>query len=123
MVDAKIIAGLAGFLGLVSAPAWLGRGSGKPPELAKPHGAQCVEPVAVMRATHMELLDRWRNGVVRRGERTYVASDGRLYAVSLTGTCLGCHGDAADFCDRCHHYAGVEASCWDCHQKHKGIGP
>ena len=114
MVDAKIIAGLLAFGGVVSAPAWLSRGGG-PPALAKPAGAQCVEPLATMRATHMELLDRWRNAAVRRGEREYISSDGRVYRISLTGTCIKCHGAAADFCDRCHRYSGVEAGCWDCH--------
>ncbi len=34
----------------------------------------------------------------------------------LTGTCLtGCHTNKADFCDRCHNYAGVSVYCWECH--------
>ncbi len=117
MIDAKIIAGLAVFTGLATGPVWYGRKTA-PPELAKAQG-QCVEPVAFMRAQHMQLLDRWRNAVVRNGEPVYVASDGRHHDMSLTGTCLKCHGEAEQFCNRCHEYAGVEAFCWDCHQQHQ----
>jgi [DsrC]-trisulfide reductase subunit J len=118
VVDPRIIGGLvlAGAVG--TSPAWVGlaRGKGEPPRLQLPQG-QCVEPVSFMRARHMELLDQWRNKVVREGERVYVASDGRSHTMSLTGTCLGCHGDAGEFCNRCHQYAGVEAPCWDCHRQ------
>jgi hypothetical protein len=119
MFDAgKIVAGLGVFLGLVTAPAWLGHGKGAPPELPRPAGEkQCIEPTAFMRARHMELLDQWRDAVVRRGERIYVSTDGRRHDISLTGTCLRCHEDQEKFCNRCHAYAGVEAFCWDCHQK------
>jgi hypothetical protein len=122
MFDAgKVVAGLVVFGALVTGPIWagLGRGKGAPPELAKPVGGekQCVEPVAFMRARHMELLDGWRDAVVRRDEHVYVASDGRRHDISLTKTCLRCHADTDKFCNRCHQYAGVEAFCWDCHQQ------
>jgi hypothetical protein len=118
----KIALGLGLFGLLVTAPVWvgLGRGSGAPPELQRPATAkQCVEPTAFMRARHMELLDSWRNSVVRDAERVYVAADGQRHAMSLTGTCLRCHEEPDKFCDRCHAYAGVEAFCWDCHQKRR----
>jgi hypothetical protein len=35
--------------------------------------------------------------------------------ISLTGTCLGCHGAKRDFCDRCHEYASVQITCFGCH--------
>ena len=45
-----------------------------------------------MRAHHMELLDQWRNAVVREGKKTYVSrTSGASYEMSLTKTCLGCH--------------------------------
>lgn len=116
MVDPRIIGGLALFGALTSAPLWYGRGA--PPSLPKAKG-QCVESVEFMRARHMELLDRWRNAVVRDGERTYVASDGRTHRMSLTGTCLGCHGEAAQFCTECHKSASVEVTCWDCHKQQR----
>jgi len=116
----KVVLGLAAFLGLVTSPAWvrLGRGGGEPPALEKPAGEkQCIEPTAFMRARHMQLLDEWRDTVVRGGARVYLASDGKRHDMSLTGTCLRCHADPEKFCIRCHAYAGVEAYCWDCHQK------
>jgi len=121
MFDAgKIVAGLGVFGALVTGPVWygLGRGGGQPPELAKPADAkQCIEPKAFMRARHMELLNGWRDGVVRRADRVYVATDGQRHPVSLTGTCLRCHAEPDKFCNKCHAYAGVEVLCWDCHQQ------
>jgi hypothetical protein len=118
----KIVLGLGVFAGLVTAPVWyaVGRGKGEPPELEKPADAkECIEPTSTMRARHMELLDAWRDAVVRRGQKVYVASDGKHHDMSLTGTCLRCHADPKKFCIRCHEYAGVEAFCWDCHQQRK----
>jgi hypothetical protein len=63
----------------------------------------------------MDLLMDWRDEVVRRGNRNFVAFNGRTYTISLTGTCMGCHSSKANFCDRCHDYAGVKPYCWDCH--------
>jgi hypothetical protein len=68
-----------------------------------------------MRATHMEMLDEWRDRVVREGERMYQASDGKSYEMSLTHTCLECHSNKAEFCDACHNYTAVTPYCWDCH--------
>jgi hypothetical protein len=117
----KIFLGLGVFAGLVTGPVWYGIGKkGAPPELQKPTDAkQCIEPTAFMRARHMELLDAWRDAVVRQGDHDYVASDGQHHVISLTGTCLRCHAEPDKFCDRCHAYAAVEAFCWDCHQKKK----
>jgi hypothetical protein len=47
--------------------------------------------------------------------RTFTAFDGKSYTMALTQTCLKCHASKADFCDRCHNYAGVAPYCWDCH--------
>ena len=67
-----------------------------------------------MRADHMQLLVAWRDESVRQAQTTYVASDGKKYDISLTGTCLKCHSKEK-FCDRCHSYAGVQPNCWSCH--------
>ncbi|UCF36274.1 MAG: sulfate reduction electron transfer complex DsrMKJOP subunit DsrJ [Acidobacteriota bacterium] len=115
----KIILGLVGFLVLCTSPFWYQvlSSDGLPaPELKLPVGEQgCVESKEYMRALHMDLLNRWRDAVVRDGERIYVSTSGREYQMSLTGTCLGCHTSRADFCDQCHTYVGSENYCWSCH--------
>ena len=115
----KILAGIVIFLGLVLVPLWWSLATGaevRAPELVLPQGQPgCVLPAAEMRASHMELLNDWRDLAVRQGDRIMNTSDGRTYTRSLTGTCLGCHTDKAKFCDRCHDYAAVTPYCWDCH--------
>ena len=134
-----IIAGLLIFLTVATFPVWYNvsaRTDPAAPALARPSVAgallaarqppressitgtslpTCVEPRDVMRTSHMRLLATWREDVVRRSERTFVASDGRHYEKSLTGTCLACHDRKTEFCDRCHNYAGVSPRCGDCH--------
>jgi hypothetical protein len=115
----KILAGLAVFLVLVTAPMWWNLATGvdiQAPELELPQAQPgCVLPVGEMRASHMELLNDWRDLVVRDGERVMTTWDGRETRRSLTKTCLGCHTDKEKFCDRCHGYVGVAPYCWDCH--------
>src|SRR5512137_3225131 len=114
-----ILAGLAAALVVLTWPVWRAAASAPapPPVLARPAGAvRCVAPVAEMRASHMTLLLSWRDRVVRDGVRRYTDADGREVTMSLTKTCLGaCHTDKAAFCDRCHAYAGVAPTCWNCH--------
>ena len=115
----KIYAGLAAFVVLVGFPVWhalASAESGARPELELPAGeTQCIEETAYMTANHMNLLNGWRNAVVREGARDYVATSGESYVMSLTATCLGCHSDVETFCTRCHDYANVAPKCWDCH--------
>ncbi len=127
MHDRGLIFGaLAVFVGLVTSPIWIDVAGGTrpaPPELKRPVGEKhCVAPVEYMRTSHMELLTAWREEVVRSGERKFVSYDGRTYDKSLTQTCLQCHGAKADFCDRCHDYAGVKPYCWECHTDKAGQG-
>ncbi|HOV91019.1 MAG TPA: sulfate reduction electron transfer complex DsrMKJOP subunit DsrJ [Syntrophorhabdaceae bacterium] len=75
---------------------------------------ECVENVIYMRKKHNVILERWRDASVREGAKKYVSING-IYKISLTGTCLGCHANKAEFCDRCHDYVGVKPKCWDCH--------
>ncbi|MCX6551993.1 MAG: sulfate reduction electron transfer complex DsrMKJOP subunit DsrJ [Acidobacteria bacterium] len=114
-----ILGAFAVVLVLVTWPAWRAVASAPPrrPDLPRPAGATaCVAPVEFMRASHMTLLVQWRDRVVRDGVRTYVDSDGRVVTMSLSGTCIGaCHTDKTKFCDRCHDYAGVTPTCWNCH--------
>ena len=118
----KVITGLAIFLVLVTAPIWLGAFDGtkaQAPQLTvMPPGVEaraCVEDTGYMRREHMELLNDWRDDVVRRGDRIHVAPDGTKYIKSLSRTCLGCHQDVENFCYKCHDYTGVKPYCWNCH--------
>ena len=116
----KILAGLVVFIAVVTFPFWFNMGKAAPaPELeltAKAKAAKtCVMPTEYMTAEHMQLLDVWRHNVVRSGERMFVNPDGKLYNMSLSNTCLDCHANKAQFCDRCHDYASVRPYCWDCH--------
>ena len=115
----KILAGLFIFLAVVTMPMWYHVVTGTetaPPELARPKDAeQCVAPTEYMRAMHMDLLNQWRDDVVRRADRVHVGIDGKEYDKSLTNTCLSCHTNRAEFCNRCHDYAGVTPYCWECH--------
>ena len=53
-----------------------------------------------MRAEHMQLLDLWRESVVRQTDRVYTNPKGKQFVMSLSNTCLDCHSNKADFCDR-----------------------
>ncbi len=120
-----ILGGLALFLALVTYPIWYNLAAGttsKAPELKRPaEEKNCVAATAYMRTSHMELLITWRDQVVRQDIRTFTAFDGKTYTLGLTQTCMKCHTSKADFCDRCHAYAGVTPICWDCHIDPKQI--
>jgi hypothetical protein len=126
MYDAgKIVGGLVVFLVLVTAPLWLNAVSGAavaPPQLKMPtDSTQCVEAREYMRASHMDLLNQWRDQVVRQGAREYRSTlNGKSYEMSLSKTCLSCHADKAGFCDACHTYMAVSPYCWSCHVEPKG---
>ncbi len=118
-----IIGGLIVAVGLLTSPVWINVAGGTktgPPELKRPTEKHCVAPLEYMRSSHMTLLTTWREEVVRTGERRFVAYDGATFEKSLTQTCLKCHGAKADFCDRCHDYAGVKPYCWECHTDKPG---
>jgi hypothetical protein len=77
----KIITGLVIALAVLTFPVWWNLADGaftappRPePELAPAAKAagKCVEPGAVMKTKHMQILDDWRNAVVRDGTRYYV---------------------------------------------------
>jgi len=117
-----IVGGLVVFLVFVTTPVWRSLRTPKAtlvaPEIKLPmQERECVAPVGYMRASHMQLLDEWRESVVRTGQRKYVAYNGKVYNKSLTETCLSaCHGSRQEFCDRCHNYSGVsQLNCWNCH--------
>jgi hypothetical protein len=112
----KIGAGLALFLLLIMTPVWQGRARHWAPQgLRKAAKEPCVLPRAEMRERHMDLLNDWRQAVVRTGSRQARTATGQVVRMSLTGTCLGCHESKKEFCDRCHGELGVAPDCWSCH--------
>ena len=121
MKDKKIIVtGVIIFIVITTFPFWYNRGKAAPaPELVLTERAKaakvCVRSTDYMKAEHMQLLDLWRDSVVRRGDRIYVSPSGQEFNMSLSNTCLDCHSNKAEFCDRCHDYASVQPYCWDCH--------
>ncbi len=121
----KIIVGLIVFLVLISFPLWYNVAKGKAgyvPELEKPTTAdRCLAETDYMTSNHMNLLNEWRDLVVRNGQRVYVDSRGVKYEMSLSNTCLNCHTNKDKFCDRCHDYMGVQPYCWDCHVDPKEV--
>jgi hypothetical protein len=115
-----IIVGLAIFVVLITFPFWynLGKAAPAPERELTPEAKaakECIRSSDYMRAEHMQLLNDWRNTVVRDGMRLYLISSGKKYEMSLSNTCLECHSNKAEFCDRCHNYASVTPYCWDCH--------
>ena len=115
-----VIIGIIIFLAVVTFPFIYNRGKAAPaPEVVLTEKAkaakQCVRSTDYMQREHMKVLDLWRHTVVRNGQRMYVNPQGKEFNMSLTNTCLDCHSNKTEFCDRCHDYASVRPYCWDCH--------
>ena len=126
MYNAKyIIPGVLIAVVAFTSPFWLNLG-GKTyvyPEVAQPTGEgkdKCIESKEWMRAEHMALLNTWRDEAIREGKREYVATDGRKWVISLQDTCMACHTNKADFCDKCHNSNNVDPYCWTCHIAPRG---
>ncbi|NLC77188.1 MAG: sulfate reduction electron transfer complex DsrMKJOP subunit DsrJ [Clostridia bacterium] len=125
----KVLVGLGLFFLIVTVPFWLGFGTEElapeldldTPAIAQLADKKCIEPTGVMREEHMQLLEQWRDQAVRMGNRYYEASDGTVYQASLQNTCLDCHSNKSDFCDRCHDYGKVSPDCWTCHLDPEGM--
>lgn len=127
MYDAgKIIVGLVVFVVVATSPLWFNALTSETPEvpeikLPTNGSTECVETIDYMRSNHMDLLNEWRDEVVRVGTRDYVSSSsGKTFDMSLSRTCMDCHSNKADFCDACHTYLAVSPYCWDCHVEPKG---
>ena len=121
----KIIGGLVVFLVLVTFPLWhtvaAPGGDVAMPELEYPAGEDpCIEDAEFMRANHMDILNQWRNELVRDGITEYTSTSGQQYTMSLTGTCMDCHDNRDTFCTACHDYSNVNPKCWDCHVEPRG---
>lgn len=127
----KIMAGLIIFVGIFTFPFYsnLGKASAVPepllntPVIKQMPVKQCVETKEYMRANHMQMLNEWRDMLLRDGIKTYKSkSNGKEYVISLQNTCLNCHSNKKDFCDTCHKYLAVHPYCWDCHFGPKETG-
>ncbi len=118
MYDAgKIIPGLIVFVALVTFPVWYNLGdAGEAPKPEKSTMAkECVESTEFMRTSHMQLLNDWRDDIVRESGPRGVTVGGVEYQRSLQNGCLKCHPNRQKFCGTCHAYAAVKPYCWDCH--------
>ncbi len=114
-----IIPGLIIFVLFVTFPLWFNAFSTAStvpkPELPPGGEKECVAPAAEMRESHMVLLNEWRDGVLRDGNRDVITVDGKKYRKGLQMACMQCHTSKEKFCDSCHVYASVNPYCWDCH--------
>ncbi len=118
----KILIGVAIFLIIAIFPFLLGVGNSSQapqPVVLKAKGEQCVESAAFMRGNHMQMLDEWRDDVVRNNDRTYTNTSGVAFNKSLSNTCMDCHSNKTEFCDSCHEYSSVRPYCWECHVEPK----
>jgi hypothetical protein len=124
----KIIIGLLIFIGIATFPFYynIGKVTAKPelkldtPAIQaweKQYGKkECVESREYMRAEHMQLLNNWRDSVVRDSNRGYISDTSKKrFNMSLQNECMHCHSNKKKFCDECHTYMAVKPFCWDCH--------
>lgn len=120
----KILIGLAVFVVFMTYPFWnnIGSAAYQRPELQMPKNAkECVESVEFMRAEHMAMLNDWRDEVVRGSEHEYHSTvNNQVFQKSLSKTCMKCHENKEQFCDKCHATVSVNPYCWDCHIDPKG---
>jgi hypothetical protein len=119
MYDAwKVILGIIVFIALFTTPLWLNALRSVPegaPKLVYPEGYdRCVKDKEYMKSFHMDMLNAWRDEVVREDNR-FINVNGSRMEKSLTKTCMKCHSSKTDFCDKCHNYLGVSPYCWSCH--------
>ncbi|OEU51068.1 MAG: cytochrome C [Desulfobulbaceae bacterium S3730MH12] len=114
-----IIPGLVIFVLFVTFPLWFNAFSTASPvpkpELPPGGEKECVAPASEMRDRHMVLLNEWRDGVLRDGERDVITVGGKQYRKGLQMACMQCHTSKEKFCDTCHDYTSVNPFCWDCH--------
>ena len=122
----KITFGIIIFIVIFTSPFWFNIAIGNPdykPEPVFPqkeNQKECVAAKDYMRLNHMSILNDWRYEVVRTVKVDFKSASGKVFDMSLTNTCLNCHNDTEQFCDKCHNYAGVSTYCFDCHvEPHK----
>ncbi|OGU39470.1 MAG: hypothetical protein A2X61_07695 [Ignavibacteria bacterium GWB2_35_12] len=121
----KVLIGILIFILAFTSPILINMAGGKASVKANPvlpQSGKCIESKEYMKGYHMEMLDIWRDKVVRQDIRFLKKADGSYYMLngakaemSLTKTCMSCHDNKAKFCDECHNYLDVNPYCWDCH--------
>jgi [DsrC]-trisulfide reductase subunit J len=107
--------GAIGVLALLVPALAFGAGDVPKPviEIARP--GKCVEPTALIRRNHADMLLRQRELTVRGGmlpKKFNLIGCVQCHASKKTGSVLGPKG----FCQSCHAYAGVQIDCFDCHE-------
>ncbi|WP_297047521.1 sulfate reduction electron transfer complex DsrMKJOP subunit DsrJ [uncultured Desulfovibrio sp.] len=120
MYNAKaVIIGIVIFVAIFSSPfwtSWIGQTYQKTGVVLPAGEKTCIEETEFMRAQHMRLLDEWRDQALREENRVYVSAlDGRKWVISLQNTCLKCHSNYTEFCEKCHVANSVYPYCWTCH--------
>lgn len=120
MYNAKaFIAGIIVFVVAFTSPFWVGYfgQTYTNPGVTLPKGEKtCIEDTQFMRAQHMRLLNEWRDEALRKENRVYVSAlDGRKWTISLQNTCMKCHNNYEEFCQKCHVANSVYPYCWTCH--------
>ena len=113
----KVISGLIIFVLIITFPIWYNHGvAADVPKAEMPKDKKkCVLPLKEMRPNHMQMLNQWRDDVLRNGDRAFFSVEGKMYQKSLQNACIQCHVSKKKFCDTCHAYASVTPYCWDCH--------
>lgn len=120
MYNSKAVGiGIAIFVALFTTPfwlSWLGQDYRKTGVVFPPNQQYCIEDTEFMRANHMRLLDEWRDQALREENREYVSAlNGKRWIISLQNTCMKCHNNYAEFCEKCHVANSVYPYCWTCH--------
>lgn len=120
MYNAKaVIIGMVIFVAIFSSPfwmGWIGQNYTKTGVTLPTSEKSCIEDTEFMRAQHMRLLDEWRDQALREENRVYVSAlNGKKWVISLQNTCLKCHTNYTEFCEKCHVANSVYPYCWTCH--------
>ena len=123
MYNAKaVIIAIIIFIALFTTPFWLSwigpdyTKTGVQLSLTAKEAGTCIEDVEFMRANHMRLLDEWRDQALREENRSYISAlTGKRFEISLQNTCLRCHNNYSEFCEKCHVPNSVYPYCWTCH--------
>lgn len=120
MYNAKaVIIGIVIFVAIFSSPfwtSWIGQDYTKTGVVLPAGEKECIEDTEFMRAQHMRLLDEWRDQALREENRVYESAlNGKKWVISLQNTCLKCHSNYTEFCEKCHVANSVYPYCWTCH--------